>query len=225
MAKNVFAELVNIVEVLRAPSGCPWDRKQKLSDLKNYILEEAYELCDALDEKNYHLVKEELGDLFLLLVFFSSLCREQKLFTVDDAIEGIIKKLIVRHPHVFSTRKLKTAKAVLYKWIKSKSKKKKRTSLYQRIPKNAPALFSLYLFLKEYTHIGKVNSKTIKKNFSKSLARAKTTDDKNNLVDLIFYAACILTLRRKNPELLLKRKVKKESSRIFYETPKVRKKK
>ena len=78
---NSFQKLVEVVDILHSPKGCPWDRKQKVSNVKNYILEEVYELCDAIEAKDPELIKEEIGDLFLLLVVFSHMFKEKKMFS------------------------------------------------------------------------------------------------------------------------------------------------
>jgi len=220
MPDRRFSNLVKTVETLRGPLGCPWDRKQKIKDLKNYLLEEVYELFDAIDKKKTNLIKEELGDLFLLLVFLSLLFKEKKLFSLEEVLENIVNKLILRHPHVFATKKLKTSQAVLNMWIKSKSKKKKRKTIYERIPTSSPALFSLYLYIKEHKHIRKGRFTFMEKEFNQLLKNYKKTKKADSLVEIIFLASCILSLRNNNPEFLIKRKVDLESSKIKYETSK-----
>lgn len=216
MKQSNFSKLVNIVEMLRGPGGCPWDRKQKLKDIKNYILEEVYELCDALDSNNPQLVKEEIGDLFLLLIVFSSFFKDKKLFTVEDTLKTITEKLISRHPHVFTSRKLKSAEAVLSRWIRSKSKKKKRKNVNQRIPKRSPALLGAHLFLREFKVLHKVKLADLKKDFSDSVAFFERSKNSKYLVDVIFHAACIISYRNNNPELMLKKKVRRKASAVKY---------
>ena len=217
MKNNSFQKLVEVVDVLHSPKGCPWDRKQKVSNIKNYILEEVYELCDAIDVKDPELIKEEIGDLFLLLVTFSYMFKEKKLFGVDDALEAITRKLIVRHPHVFSRKKLKTSKAVLNMWIKSKSRKKKRKSIYDRIPKSSPALLSSFLFLKEYRHLGRGSRQPFQEGLAESIALYKKTASPKALTDMIFNAACLLSSGSRNPEALVKKKVRRVSSKVLYD--------
>jgi len=216
MPKTRFTELVKTVEILRGPGGCPWDREQNLNDVKNYVLEEVYELCEAVDSKDYNSVKEELGDLFLLLVFFSSLYKDKKLFNVEDVLEGVLKKMIARHPHVFSSKKVKSARTVLNRWIRSKSKKKNRKNIYQRIPRRSPALFSSHIFLREYKNLSKVTLRDIQAKFFHSFSLFRRTKNRRYLVDIIFYAACILSFRNDNPELLLRKKVKSRASEVSY---------
>ncbi len=145
-----FKRLVYIVKRLRSREGCAWDRAQRLSDLKRYIVEEMYELLDALDSKDIEKIKEELGDLFLLLVFFVQIFDEKNRFNVKDVLKKINEKLIQRHPHVFSSKKTKSKEEILNFWIKAKAKTKQRKTIKDRLPKSAPSLFLAYLFFKEY---------------------------------------------------------------------------
>lgn len=96
--------LVEIIRKLRGPKGCPWDRKQKLPDYKRYLIEEAYELIEAIDANKPEMVKEELGDLFLILTVVSEFFNDKKIFNVEDSLKAINEKLIIRHPHVFSKK-------------------------------------------------------------------------------------------------------------------------
>ncbi|MBN2121017.1 MAG: nucleoside triphosphate pyrophosphohydrolase [Candidatus Omnitrophica bacterium] len=216
MVDSKFKKLVEVVDILRGPKGCPWDRKQKVKDLKNYILEEVYELFDALDAKNPHLIKEELGDLFMLLVFFSKLFEEKNIFKAEDALENIVNKMIVRHPHVFARRKIKTSSGVLNMWIKDKAKKKLRKSIADRIPKKTPALFSSYLFIKECKHLDQIKTKDLEKELIKRIKKYHKHKDKKTLFEILFYSSLVLSLKGENPEVLLKKKVGKESSRVLY---------
>ncbi|MFC1514649.1 MazG nucleotide pyrophosphohydrolase domain-containing protein [Candidatus Omnitrophota bacterium] len=225
MSVQSFQKLLEVVETLHGPKGCPWDKKQKVSNLKNYILEEVYELCDAIEAGDADLVKEEVGDLFLLLVTLSHLFKQKKRFTAEDALKAITTKLIIRHPHVFSDKKLKTSRAVLAMWVKAKSKKKKRRSIYDRIPKSSPALFSSYLFSKELRHLQKGVLGDQKAKLLKSLAKYKRSGHNQELTDIIFYAACILSSGTRNPESLVRKKVIRESSRVLYGKDAPRKKK
>jgi MazG family protein len=143
-AAEGFAQLVEIMARLRAPDGCPWDREQTFDTIKPYLLEETYEVMQAIDEQDWPELAEELGDLLLQVVFFSQMAAEAGHFNVTDAIEAINSKLIRRHPHVFGDGDAKTSSEVLKKWdeIKTEEKKKKAkpTGLLASIPKTLPAL-------------------------------------------------------------------------------------
>jgi tetrapyrrole methylase family protein / MazG family protein len=153
LAMKEFNELNKTIETLRSPRGCPWDREQTVETMKQYLLEEAYELADAVAAGNIKEIKEELGDLFLILIVISQMHQEKKLFSLAEVLDSANHKLISRHPHVFSTEKLKTKKDVLDHWIKSKAKKKKRKTIKCRLPLSAPALTLAAIFNKELEHV------------------------------------------------------------------------
>jgi MazG family protein len=115
-----FNELVAVMARLRAPGGCPWDREQTYGSLAQYLLEEAYETFDAIQEADstgdVTNLKEELGDLLLQVVFHATIGAERGEFTIEDVADGIARKLILRHPHVFGDAKIETAEAVLDNW-------------------------------------------------------------------------------------------------------------
>jgi tetrapyrrole methylase family protein/MazG family protein len=127
---NGFQGLINIVGQLRSENGCPWDKKQTEETLKPYILEEAYEVIEALDSQDTGEISEELGDLLLQVVFISQIYAEKKIFSIEDVIEKINNKLLRRHPHVFDkTFSLKEGEClddvILENWEKIKKKEKK----------------------------------------------------------------------------------------------------
>lgn len=131
--------LVKIMEKLRFPGGCPWDRKQTHSSLRPYLIEEAYEVVHAIDQGNSKSLCEELGDLLLQIVFHSQLAAEEKAFTLQDVIDGIKEKIIRRHPHVFGQESIKDAESVSIKWSEIKKQEKNRGSLFYN-PEGLPAL-------------------------------------------------------------------------------------
>jgi tetrapyrrole methylase family protein/MazG family protein len=141
---NKFAALREIIAKLRAPDGCPWDRKQTHLTLRESFLQECYEVLESLDEKDAKKLREELGDLLLHIVLQAQIAQEAGEFNIDDVILGINEKLIYRHPHVFSTAKVKDAEEVLHNWqeLKQQEKDKKgiKESLLASVPKNLPAL-------------------------------------------------------------------------------------
>src|SRR5450755_1853990 len=115
-AGPAFARLVEIMAKLRAPGGCPWDREQTFDTIKPYLLEETYEVMDAIDARDWPELTGELGDLLLQSVFFSQMAAEQNLFSIDDALDAINQKLIRRHPHVFGDQTAETAGDVRRIW-------------------------------------------------------------------------------------------------------------
>ena len=118
---------------------CPWDREQTIDSLKTLTLEESYELLDAINEKDYDEIKNELGDLLLHIVFYSKIASEKSKFNFNDVVETIIKKLIVRHPHVFDSKKNISKQEVEKNWEKIKLKEGKK-SILSGVPKTLPAL-------------------------------------------------------------------------------------
>ena len=144
--------LLWVMDRLREPGGCPWDRKQTLQTLKTYVIEEAYEVVGAIEEHDIAGLKEELGDLLLQVVFQSRIAKENGWFTMDDVIQGITEKLIFRHPHVFGDLHLDTAEEVLERW--EGFKKKEGKTLLQGVPKALPALLMAYRVSEKVAHKG-----------------------------------------------------------------------
>jgi len=132
--KKNINDLIKILRKLRSPNGCEWDRKQTSKSLLPYLLEETYELIEAVENQDYSNIKEELGDLLLHIIFQSELYREKKVFSINEVIETISNKMIERHPEVFTNQKLKK------NWELNKQKEKKRNSVLDGIPKTLPAL-------------------------------------------------------------------------------------
>lgn len=139
-----LANLLDVMEKLRAPEGCPWDREQTMESLKPYIIEEAYELVEAIDREGLQEIEEECGDLLLQVVFVSQLAKENKAFDFDSVIERLTSKLIRRHPHVFGSVEVDSSDAVRKNWEKIKKEERKEgrkdTSVLAGIPKKLPAL-------------------------------------------------------------------------------------
>ncbi|MDX1960199.1 MAG: nucleoside triphosphate pyrophosphohydrolase [Leptospiraceae bacterium] len=134
-------ELVNVMKTLRSENGCSWDKKQTHESLVPYVLEEAYEVVDALEKKDFQNLKEELGDLLFQIVFHSELASEVGRFTLEDVVRDVKEKLIRRHPHVFGEQKNLSPEEVESNWEKLKSKEKLRQSgILDSIPKSLPAL-------------------------------------------------------------------------------------
>jgi tetrapyrrole methylase family protein/MazG family protein len=133
--------LVEIIAYLRSPSGCPWDRKQTHLSLREHLLEETYEVLEALDAGESAKLCGELGDLLMQIVMHAELAEESGTFNINDVIEGINRKLIRRHPHVFGQGEAKTAEDVLARWEELKKKERKGTgSMLDGVPKSLPAL-------------------------------------------------------------------------------------
>jgi MazG family protein len=132
--------LVGVMQRLLADDGCPWDREQSLESLRKYTLEEACEVIDAIDSGSPEAHREELGDLLLQIVFQTELTRRAGSFGLDDVVEGIVQKLVSRHPHVFGDVEAHTSDEVLANWEKLKAKEKAGRGLLDGLPRNLPAL-------------------------------------------------------------------------------------
>ncbi len=125
---------------LRAPGGCPWDREQDPHSLKPYIIEEAYEVCEAIEDGNPSVLRDELGDLLFQVVFQSQIASERGHFTFDDVVNAISDKMERRHPHVFGDETVSSAEEVAQHWEQRKVKEKGRKGLLDGVPKSLPAL-------------------------------------------------------------------------------------
>ncbi len=125
---------------LRSPQGCPWDQEQTHQTIRGHLVEEAFEVVDALENEDFDELKEELGDLMLQIVFHAQMAAESDRFTIDDVTDGIVTKLKRRHPHIFGTSEAKTAAQVLSQWERIKATEKDRASVLDGVPKSMPAL-------------------------------------------------------------------------------------
>lgn len=138
---NQFATLVAIIAKLRAPDGCPWDRKQTHASLRKNLLEECYEVLEALDEGNSGRLCDELGDLLMQVVLHTQIATEAGEFEVGDVISSINAKLVHRHPHIFGSLKVKDADEVAHNWeVLKREERATDASMLEGVPKQMPAL-------------------------------------------------------------------------------------
>ncbi len=150
-----FDKLVKIMEALRAEDGCPWDREQTRQTLKPYLIEEAYELLEAIEEDDPSRIKEELGDLLFQIVFHARIAGEKGEFDIQDVIEAISGKMVSRHPHVFGGKRLRTADEVLDRWEDHKRQEGKlKESILEGIPGNLPALLKAHRVQERVSRVG-----------------------------------------------------------------------
>ncbi|MFA4874466.1 MAG: nucleoside triphosphate pyrophosphohydrolase [bacterium] len=148
-----FKELVGIMARLRAPDGCPWDREQSYKDIAAHTLEETHEVLEAIDRENFEDLCEELGDLLLQILFYSQIAAEEGRFTIDDVIDGIKKKLIHRHPHVFGKTKVSGSGEVLKQWEQLKKQEGKK-SVVGGVPAGLPALLKAFRLGEKTSRMG-----------------------------------------------------------------------
>ncbi|HDT14793.1 MAG TPA: nucleoside triphosphate pyrophosphohydrolase [Firmicutes bacterium] len=222
--KNNFAELVRIMEKLRAKDGCPWDKKQNHRTLLPYILEESYEVIEAVNKEDYENLKEELGDLLLQVVFHAEIARGKSRFDIYDVVETLNKKLISRHPHVFAGKKgLRKAGQVRDFWEEEKKKTKKWDSVLDGVPKALPALLRARRLQSKAGGKGfkwlssrSVENK-IKEEYREILEAVKNGNKKRieeEIGDFLFAAAALSYFHGVNPENALQRANDKFISRF-----------
>src|SRR3954466_2474037 len=163
-----FERAVSIMAKLRGPGGCPWDREQTFDSIKPYTLEETYEVLEAIDNRDWHELPGELGDLLLQVLFYSEMAAENKRFSIDDVLDRLSNKLVDRHPHVFGNVSAETPAEVLRNWeaIKSEEKKKrveaegkpteeqKPESVLAGVSSAMPALLEAHKLSSRAAHVG-----------------------------------------------------------------------
>lgn len=144
LGETPFDRLVRVMEILRSPEGCSWDREQTHKSLLPYLIEETYEVVEAIESGQPGNLAEELGDLLCQVVFHAQLARERGEFEIDDAVTHIVEKLIRRHPHVFGDKKDLKPQEVRDQWEKIKSESVEKRSVLEGLPKSMPALTTAF---------------------------------------------------------------------------------
>ena len=210
-----FTRLVEIMARLRAPGGCPWDREQSFDTIKPYLLEETYEVLDAIDARDWDGLAEELGDLMLQSVFFAQMASEENRFTIADSLEAINSKLVRRHPHVFGAGDAKTSDDVLRRWDEIKEKEKPRPKgLLAGVPRSLPALVEADKIARKAAGAG-FDWDSISQVFDKmreeldELDQARASADQESiegeLGDLLFVVVNIARFLKVDPEQALRK--------------------
>ena len=192
-----FESLLQLVEILRSPGGCPWDMEQTHKSIRSDLIEETYEVVEAIDTEDSVLLCEELGDLLFQVIFHCDMEREKGTFTVSEVIDDITGKMISRHPHVFASAVAETSDAVLEAWDKNKREEKQRLTVkdeMEAVPKMLPALMRTQ----------KVTGKAMKNGYSFDYTSDETDDA---LVEAMVRAAVLLKQRGINAEEKLTEKV------------------
>ena len=157
MSIRSFEKLVGIMSRLRGRDGCPWDRAQTHSSLKKHVIEEAYELCDAIDSRDPEKLKDELGDFLFQAVFQAQIAKERGAFDIYDVLKTSCEKMLSRHPHVFGKRRARNPDDAYRHWQSSKEREKSyrdRKSILDGIPKTLPALIKAQKISKRAAHQG-----------------------------------------------------------------------
>lgn len=223
---NFFQELVALMERLRGTGGCPWDKEQTHESLKPYLVEETYEVIDAIDSGEPAKLKEELGDLLFQVIFHAQIAKENNAFDVAGVLKGCLEKMTSRHPHVFGEvagplpPELKTAEEVLRAWHKIKHKESggKEKSIIGSLPRHMPALQKAFKVQKKAARVGfdweKVEDVVAKmeeelREVRQALAKGDYREVKEELGDLLFSAANLSRFLKVNPEEALEKATKK----------------
>ncbi len=220
--------LLEIMKKLRAPQGCPWDQEQTHASLTRYLLEETYEVIEAIEEDNPEALTDELGDLLLQVVFHAQIGWEQDTFSMEDIINGVCTKLIRRHPHVFADTEVESVGDVLRNWEaikKEETRTKDRVSLLDGIPPHLPALLKAEKVQNKTAKVG-FEWDTITGAFTKlteemaelhqAIASKSQEEIDEELGDVLFCLVNIARYLSVNPELALNRTTNKFISRFKF---------
>jgi MazG family protein len=223
---ELFASLLKVMEQLRGPSGCPWDKKQSHSSLIPYLLEETYEVIGAIDSHNPKHLSEELGDLLLQIVFHAQIGSEEKTFEMKEILHTLIEKLVRRHPHVFAEEKVEGAEEAIHRWEKIKaSEKKAKELLLDSIPVELPALLRAYRIGSKVSKLGfdwpnldgvlrKIEEEL--KELHQEMGEQNTEAMEEEFGDLLFTIAQAARFLKLNPEEALRKSTLKFQKRFDH---------
>ena len=237
-----FAKLVALQHRLCAPGGCPWDREQTHASLRKYLIEETYEVLDAMESGDSAEFASELGDLLLQIVFHSVLAENADGFTISDVIEAIFTKMVRRHPHVFGTATASTSSAVLKNWeeIKAEERAAKRNgakqgpaheSILSGVPRSLPGVLEAYQLTRRASRIGfdwdnlngifdKIDEE--RRELSESIAQDNGMDSatlaakEEEVGDMLFAAVNVARFVGVDPEIALKKANRKFKKRFQW---------
>lgn len=206
-------DLVRIMEILRAPDGCPWDRVQTHQSIRRNMLEEAYEVAEAIDELNYEHMKEELGDVLLQVVFHSSMANSAGQFDLNDVVDGVCKKLVFRHPHLFGDVKADDSQGALNAWEAAKQVEKGQksaTDTLDAVARSLPALMRAEKIQSkaakagfDWKEIGPALDKLSEEVEELKKAVAENSNVEEELGDVLFAAVKVGRFAGKDSELAL----------------------
>ena len=235
-ARNSLKELVALVESLRGEDGCPWDQKQTPRTMLVYLLEEIYELADAIESEHTGAVKEELGDVLFHIVFIAHLFQEKGDFSIDDVARDITAKMIRRHPHVFGAANVRNTEEIRQNWHEIKQTEKKQVahkSIIDSVPRNMPALMRAYQLVERTARSGfdRKNRESLLTELESEFNQLKRAVENNatgRLLDdfgnFMFSLVNLAQLLKIHPETALSKAVKifeKRFRKITEEDPRV----
>lgn len=225
-----FERLVDIMARLRAPEGCPWDRAQSFDTIKAYTLEECYEVLDAIDNRDWKGLADELGDFILQAVFYAQMAAEEKRFTISDSLDAINEKLIRRHPHIFGTAVADTPEAVKKRWDEIKQEERaargeRDRGLLDGVPRSMPALVEAQQISSkaagagfDWDNINQVFEKTHEELEELKQAResAGAAEVEDEFGDILFVLVNVARFLKVDPEQALRRTNAKFRRRFGY---------
>ena len=206
-----FEKLVDVMYTLRSEEGCPWDRAQSLPDLRQYVLEEAYEVLQAMDQANFPSLREELGDLMFQVIFLSQMMQEENKFTLSDVLENVIEKMISRHPHVFGSSTAGSPEQALQNWESMKDRQKalkkgSERSILDGVPLQLPALQQALMISSKAVRVGFEwdTEEDVWKKLDEEIQEFKEAETiehcAEELGDILFTIVNIARKRKINPE-------------------------
>jgi len=221
--KNEFARLVQIMERLRREDGCPWDREQTYESLRQYLLEETYEVLELIDTKKYDELKNELGDLLLQVIFQAQIAEEEERFTIVDVLKKINEKLIHRHSNVFGDVVVRNAEEQTVNWEKMKKKEDPHRSVIDGVPKQLSALLRAYRMQAKAATVGfdwenvqqvweKVEEELTE--LKESMNHQSQNEIEMEFGDLLFAMVNLSRFINVNPEDALRKAIEKFSDRF-----------
>lgn len=226
MSKSEFEKLIDIMSALRGEEGCPWDKEQTRESLKPFLVEETYEVLEAIDEGNPERIKEELGDLLFQIIFHCRIAEERKEFDLSDVVRKISEKMIGRHPHVFGEATYETSEEVLKQWEEKKREEgKSRESILEGIPRELPSLLRAHRIQARASRVGfdwKQVDDVVEKldeeigEFREALKRKDRQEIEDELGDIFFALVNISRFVGVNPEDALRKTISKFISRFRY---------
>jgi tetrapyrrole methylase family protein / MazG family protein len=220
-----FVDLVAIMARLRGEDGCPWDRRQTKEDLKPFLIEETYEILEALDRGDDQGLQEELGDLLFHIIFMARIAEEEGAFDIDDVTHGVAEKMVRRHPHIFGSSKVSGAPEVEANWARLKAAEKPRGSLMEGLPQHLPALMRAYRLTQRASQVGfdwehkdQVWAKLEEelKEFQQALKEEKKEQMREELGDILFTLVNLARFIGVDPEDALRRVTNKFAERFTY---------
>lgn len=211
VSRKTFEDLVALMKRLRGPDGCPWDREQSYSDLKPFVIEEAYEVVEAIERDDRESLKEEIGDLLLEAVFLAEIARAEGSFEINDSITAVHDKLVRRHPHVFSNVVADSADAVVTNWerLKKAELDQKDKSVLSGVPRSMPALLKAMRLTEKAARVGfdwrnteDVFEKLTEEigELKEAIAKGAEKEVEHELGDLLFTIANIARRLKVQPE-------------------------